>query len=122
MIFFLFLLCVCSSFILLSWGLSNNFFFLIQMSNISRVSDQNGVSLLYIKLEIHHSGREPSIWIYVISLAHPATLHGTSSNVKHYIQTLLLNLFILAMLISTIDFYHFIPLSVTLSLAGGSEG
>ena len=29
--------------------------------NISRVSDQNGVSLLYIVLEIHHSGREP--WI-----------------------------------------------------------
>ena len=24
------------------------------------VSDQNGVSLLYIMLEIHHSGREPS--------------------------------------------------------------
>ena len=28
---------------------------------ISRVSDQNGVSLLYIMLEIHHSGQEP--WI-----------------------------------------------------------
>ena len=28
---------------------------------ISRVSDQNGVSLLCIMLEIHHSGREPSI-------------------------------------------------------------
>ena len=27
----------------------------------SRVPDQNGVSLLYIMLEIHHSGREPSI-------------------------------------------------------------
>ena len=26
----------------------------------SRVSDQNGVSLLYIMLKIHHSGREPS--------------------------------------------------------------
>ena len=26
----------------------------------SRVPDQNGVSLLYIMLEIHHSGREPS--------------------------------------------------------------
>ena len=25
------------------------------------VSDQNGVSVLYIMLEIHHSGREPSI-------------------------------------------------------------
>ena len=28
---------------------------------ISRVSGQNGVSLLYIMLEIHHSGREPLI-------------------------------------------------------------
>ena len=28
---------------------------------ISRVSDQNGVSLLYIMIEIHHSGQEPSI-------------------------------------------------------------
>ena len=30
-------------------------------SSISRVSDQIGVSLLYIMLEIHHSGWEPSI-------------------------------------------------------------
>ena len=30
--------------------------------HISRVSDQNGVSLLYIMLEIHHHGREPLIW------------------------------------------------------------
>ena len=30
--------------------------------HISRVSDQNGVSLLYIMLEIHHSGWEPSIY------------------------------------------------------------
>ena len=28
---------------------------------ISRVSNQNGVSLLYIMFEIHQSGREPSI-------------------------------------------------------------
>ena len=28
---------------------------------ISRVSDQNGVSLLSVMLEIHHSGRDPSI-------------------------------------------------------------
>ena len=28
---------------------------------VSRVPDQNGVSLLYIMLEIHHSGRETSI-------------------------------------------------------------
>ena len=30
---------------------------------ISRVPDQNGVSLLYIMLEIHHSGREPSNFV-----------------------------------------------------------
>ena len=30
-------------------------------SCILRVPDQNGVSLLCIMLEIHHSGREPSI-------------------------------------------------------------
>ena len=30
--------------------------------NISRVPDQNGVSLLYIMFEMHHSGREPSIY------------------------------------------------------------
>ena len=29
--------------------------------NILRVPDENGVSLLYILLEIHHSGREPSL-------------------------------------------------------------
>ena len=34
---------------------------LILYTNISRVSDQNGVSLLYIMLEIHHSGQEPLI-------------------------------------------------------------
>ena len=30
------------------------------IKNISRVPDQNGVCLLYIMLEIDHSGREPS--------------------------------------------------------------
>ena len=32
---------------------------------ISRVVDQNGVSGLYHILEIHHSGREPSIWTFM---------------------------------------------------------
>ena len=32
---------------------------------ISRESNQNGVSPLYIMLEIHHSGREPSIYMSV---------------------------------------------------------
>ena len=37
-------------------------------------------------------------------------------------QTFLSILFIPTMLISTIDFYHFMPLSLTLTLAGGSQG
>ena len=35
---------------------------LTKRKTISRVPDHNGVSLLYIMLEIHHFGREPSIW------------------------------------------------------------
>ena len=34
---------------------------------ISRVSDQNGISLLCIMLEIHHSGPEPSLYMYTHS-------------------------------------------------------
>ena len=34
---------------------------MVYLHYISRVLDQNGVSLLYIVLEIHHSGQEPSI-------------------------------------------------------------
>ena len=34
-----------------------------ELESVSRVSDQNGVSLQYITLEIHHSGREPSICV-----------------------------------------------------------
>ena len=30
-------------------------------TNISKISDQNGISLLYIMFEIHNSGWEPSI-------------------------------------------------------------
>ena len=33
---------------------------------ISRIPDQNGISLLYIMLEIHHSGREPSVFYLVM--------------------------------------------------------
>ena len=35
-------------------------------ATISRVSDQNGVSPLHIMLEIHLSGREPSIWCILV--------------------------------------------------------
>ena len=41
--------------------------------------------------------------------------------IGHYKQTVLPNLFIPAMLISTIDFYHFIPCSLTLTLPGGHK-
>ena len=33
----------------------------VNENSISRVPDQNGLSLLYIMLEMHHSGRKPSI-------------------------------------------------------------
>ena len=45
---------------------------------ISRVSDQNGVSLLYIMLEMHHSDREPSICIQVYQ-----GLHSTAATMKN---------------------------------------
>ena len=38
------------------------------LGSISSVSNQNGVSLLYIMLEIHRSGREPSIFTFVFCL------------------------------------------------------
>ena len=45
---------------------------------ISRVSDQNGVSLLYIMLKIHHFGWEPSIsssvWLHCISRGYQTQL------------------------------------------------
>ena len=37
---------------------------------ISRVPGQNGVSPLYIMLEIHHSDREPSIYVCVCVCVH----------------------------------------------------
>ena len=48
------------------------------MSNIPRVSDQNGVSLLYIMLEMHHSGREASIHSTRGSVFHIQTCEQTS--------------------------------------------
>ena len=43
-----------------------NFLYLYVMCHISRVPDQNGVSLLYIMLEIHHSGRKPLICSFLL--------------------------------------------------------
>ena len=49
---------------------------------ISRVPNQNGVSLLHITLEIHHSSREPSIysgdipyWLETLELCHVIINH-----------------------------------------------
>ena len=39
-----------------------------KLESISRVSNQKGVSPLYIMLEIHHSGREPSIFFKYYSV------------------------------------------------------
>ena len=45
-------------------------------------------------------------------------LHGKNFNVGHYMLTFQPNLFTPAKLIGTIGFYYFIPLSLTLTLAG----
>ena len=54
-----------------SWCFVRLHFFLLLLPVlgrlISRVSDQNGVPLLYIILEIHHSGWEPSICSLVMT-------------------------------------------------------
>ena len=41
------------------------------------------------------------------SAGQPAILHGENFNVGHYTQTFQPNLFIRAILIDTIEFYHF---------------
>ena len=46
----------------------------------------------------------------------PADSSGKNFYVGHYTQTFEPNLFIPAMLIGTVDFYHFIRLSLTLTL------
>ena len=51
---------------------------------VSRVSNQNGISLLYIIVEIYHSGRKPSIYFYLQTseLYIPVTYSETIKN-KH---------------------------------------
>ena len=50
-----------------------------------------------------------------------AVLHSKNLNAGRYLQTFLPSVFIPAMLIHTIDFYHFIPLLLTLILAGATR-
>ena len=45
-------------------------------------------------------------------------LRGKQLNVRHYTQTVQPNSFLPSMLIGMIDFYHFIPLSLILTLPG----
>ena len=67
-----------------------------------------------------------SVWIYIISCICVAGhclsgqlsfMHGKNFNIGQYSQSFQPMFFIPAMLIGTIDFYHFIPLSVTLIMA-----
>ena len=46
----------------------------------------------------------------------PVVLRGKHLDIVQYTQTFQPNVFIPAMLISTSDFYHFMPLSLTLAL------
>ena len=48
------------------WAGTLNFFLWVQVSNISRVPDQNGVSQAWFIVQIQHSGRKPLIWISVL--------------------------------------------------------
>ena len=49
----------------------------------------------------------------------PAVLCVKNLNIGHYTQTVQPNFFIPALLIDTIDFYHCIPFSLTLTLSRG---
>ena len=65
------------------------------------------------------------LWIYVMGFVclagQWAVLHGKNVNAGHYAQAVQPTLFIPAMLIGIIDFYHFIPLSLTLTLPEGHK-
>ena len=66
-----------------------------------------------------------NIWIYVMSCVQPASwpaiLRGRNFNTGHSMQTFQSLFFIPAMLIGTIDFYHFLPLSLALTLPGSHK-
>ena len=54
-----------------------------------------------------------------LSYVHPSVSCGQNFNVRYYTQTFQPDSFIHAMFIGTIDFYQSVPLSMTLTLAGG---
>ena len=67
------------------------------------------IALIYIKLLIHMSIK----WIHVMSCICPA---GMAKNLTLDITHKLFNQFVSYLLIGTIDFYHFILISLTLTL------
>ena len=72
--------------------------------------------------EEHNYGDMLSVMFTWLSVP-PSILHWKNLNVAHYMQTLKYHFFsffvvISALLIGTLDFYHLIPLSVTLNLTG----
>ena len=64
-------------------------------------------------------GDELHIWIYEISWL--AVLHGKNFNIGHYTQTCQSIFFIPALLISTVNVYHFYTIFIGLDLAGGHK-
>ena len=61
------------------------------------------------------------IWIYIIMFGLPAIFHDKNFSIGHYRQSFQPNLFMIATSIGTIDFQCSVPLSMTLSLAGGHK-
>ena len=57
--------CVCTNDLI--FHLIDQLFEMVNLTTKApRVSNQKGVSLLYIMLEIHHAGREPSNFIVIL--------------------------------------------------------
>ena len=52
----------------------------------------------------------------------PAGLRGKNVHIGHYMQIVHPAFFIPALRIANIDFYHCVPLSLTLALPGGHKG
>ena len=62
-----------------------------------------------------------NLCIELCKASQPDILHVKNLNVSHYMQTFQPNCFIPAILLSTIDFYHFMLHSLTLALPGGHK-
>ena len=79
------------------------------MHVISHISYHMSYHAYHISYRVHPAG-----WLGV----RPLVFRGKNFSVGYCTQTSELNFFIPAMLIGTIDYYHFIPLSLTLTLPG----